>query len=93
MTDFPKAQFNYIGNAYAGAAALGIDTGNLTKDRADSLMRVLCKTTWLEDNPTAYRLWVLGGDPWGQFVKDLVDYTRTVRAWQRKTAKKSAKKG
>ncbi|CAB4123053.1 hypothetical protein UFOVP29_212 [uncultured Caudovirales phage] len=93
MTDFPKAQFKYIGNTYTGAAALGVDTGNLTRDRADSLIRDLCKTAWLEDNATAYRLWVLGGDPWAQFVKDLVDYTRTVRAWERQNAKKAAKKG
>ena len=91
MTDFPKAQFRYIGNTYAGAAALGVDTGNLTRDRADSLIRDLCKTAWLADNATAYRLWVLGGDPWSQFVKDLVDYTRTVRAWERQNAKLAKK--
>ena len=93
MTDIPKAQFRYIGNTYAGAVSLGVDTGNLTRDRADSLMRDLCKTAWLEDNATAHRLWMLGGDSWAQFVKDLVDYTRIVRAHERQTAKKISKKG
>jgi hypothetical protein len=91
MTDFPKAQFRYISNTYQGAVALGVDTGNLTRDRADSLMRDLCKTSWLADNATAYRLWVLGGDPWAQFVKDLVEYTRQVRIYQRNAARVAKK--
>lgn len=91
MTDLPKAQFKYIGNTYTGAVALGMDTGNLSRDRADTLMRALCKTAWVEDNATAYRLWTLGGDPWAQFVKDLAEYTRKVRIHQRAAAKLAKK--
>jgi len=90
MTDFPKAQFKYISNTYAGAVALGMDPGNLNRDRADTLLRELSKTEWLLDNKTAHQLWILGGDPWFQFIKDLGAYTKQVRTYERQLKKEEA---
>ena len=90
MTDFPKAQFKYIANTYAGAVAMGMDPGNLNRDRADTLLRELGKTEWLLENKTAYRLWTLGGDPWFQFIKDLGAYTKEVRNYERQIKKEAA---
>jgi hypothetical protein len=88
--DLPKAQFPYIRRFYEAAIAEGVSPGGLNQDRADTLMRNLCKTTWLEENQDLHRLWLLGGEGWTETIKALRSYSSEVN--QAKRAAKSAAK-
>lgn len=84
MSDLPKPMFANVGRAYVAAAALGLDTSNLNRDRADTVLRALVKMPgWLELNNDVYHMWIADVDPWHCFIRDLSAYTKQVRAHMR----------
>jgi hypothetical protein len=82
--DLPKPQFSEVGRMYQAVVAAGISAGSLNRDRADTVVRDLAKTTWLKDNMDIYRMWNAGGDVWGQLIKDVKSYSRDVAQHKRK---------
>lgn len=92
MSDLPKPMFANIGRTYVAAAALGLDTSNLTRDRADTVLRALAKMPgWLELNSDVYKMWVTDLDPWHCFIRDLSAYTKQVRAHTKANTKAKTK--
>ena len=83
--------FPQIGRLYEAVVAANISPGSLNRDQADTVVRILARTTWKNDNMDIYTMWNAGGDHWGQLIKDVKDYSRQVAAHQRKTAKTSPK--
>ena len=88
MSDLPKPMFANVGRVYVAAAALGLDTSNLSRDLADTMLRALVKMPgWLEQNPDVYRMWIADVDPWHCFIRDLSAYTKQVRAHTKATTR------
>jgi hypothetical protein len=88
MSDLPKPMFANVGRAYVAAAALGLDTSNLSRDRADTVLRALVKMPgWLEQNLDVYQMWMADVDPWHCFIRDLSAYTKQVRAHTKATTR------
>ena len=91
MSTLPKPMFANVGRAYVAAAELGLDTGNLNRDRADTVLRALVKKPgWLALNRDVYQMWIAGADPWHCFIRDLGTYTKQVRAHMRAEKKAEA---
>jgi len=92
LKDLPKPVFKEIGALYEAAVRAGVSPGQLNRERADHLMRDLCKTQWKDQHPAIHRLWNAGGDTWHQLIKDVKSYTGQVNQHRRavKKLKKSA---
>jgi hypothetical protein len=86
-TDLPKPLFPQIGRLYDAVVAANINPGSLNRDQADTVVRILARTNWKNDNMDIYNMWNAGGDHWGQLIKDVKDYSKKVSAHQRKSTK------
>lgn len=90
--DLPKAQFTYIRRFYEAAISQGMSPGGLNQERADTLMRIMSKSSWLEDNTDLHRLWMLGGDGWTDTIKAVRSYSSDVNKAKRAQGTKNKKK-
>jgi hypothetical protein len=96
--NLPKPMFANIGRLYAAVVSQGIPPGSLNRENADTIMRKLVKTSWLEENRDLHQLWTLGGDNWGDTIKLVRSYSAEVNKFCReqkakeKLATKSAPK-
>jgi hypothetical protein len=88
--DLPKPTFPYIGRLYQAVVSEGLSAGSLNRENTDTVLRKLCKTTWLEENRDIYKIWMLGGDTWGDLIKDVKKYSAVVNQYKR-DAKKTEK--
>jgi len=85
--DLPKPQFPYIGRFYEAIIKEGLRPGSLNKENADTVMRKLSRTTWLENNKDLHQLWLLGGDGWGDIIKSVKSYSTVVNQSKRNNKK------
>ena len=81
--DLPKPPFPSVGRLYQAAVANGVNPANINMDRADSLIRILARSVWKNDNMDIYSTWNTGGDPWSRMVKDVREYSKTVARHRR----------
>ena len=98
ITTLVKPVFASIGRFYQAVVAAGIPTGALNRENADTVVRNLLHTSWSDNNADIIRTWNLGGDGWGDLIKDVRAYGQRVNTFRRtaaadaKTADREAKK-
>lgn len=85
----PKAPFPEIGRFYEALVTAGVQVGSLNKDRADSLIRILSRTTWKDANQDIYSIWNANGENWNQLIKDVKSYSKAVSKAGKKSPKPS----
>lgn len=85
MTEWtlPKPQFGYVGRMYQATVDAGLAPGSLNRENADTIIRKLIRTNWLNDNKDLHTLWSLGGDPWSNVIKAVKSYSSEVNKARR----------
>ena len=86
--ELPKALFPSVGRFYQAVVAHGFSPMSLNRDQADTVVRILARTNWKNDNMDIYGLWNTGGDPWGQLIKDVKSYAKVVAKSKKVSSKK-----
>ena len=81
--DLPKPQFGYVGRLYAAVVAEGLSPTSLNRENTDTVLRKLCKTSWLAENRDIHKLWMLGGDDYGDMIKEVKKYGAVVNQHKR----------
>lgn len=74
----PKPLYDYIGRLYAAAVGAGINPSTLNRESTDSLIRILQRGSWAQDNADIINIWSRGGDTYGDLIKAVRAYHNSV---------------
>ena len=79
----PKPVFPYIGRMYEAVVSQGFIPTSLNRENAERVIKILSRTTWSIENKDLIMLWTLGGDAWGELIKDVKLYSIVVNKSKR----------
>jgi len=89
ITQLVKPMFPIVGRFYKAVVDVGIVPGNLNRETGDTVVRGRMKNpAWASENADIIKAWHMGGDVWGDLIKDIRAYSQNVSKYRRTVASK-----